>query len=254
MAQRTVLIALVAVVLSASAAWYLSRSTPASPAPAAAGPSTNPGAPATPASPSRPVPEARGSSGRPAAARPSRPAPRREPTPTPTPSTGTLHVDADVPGAEVFLDRRYLGKAPVTAHDVTPGTHRLNVSAPGWDGVAETIDVAPGSHDVSVKLKEVRLNASIAVDHKHTFGSGHGRLIATPAGLKFETDHAKDAFDVPFSALETFDVDYLAKTLTVKIRGGRTYVFTDPRGNPDHLFVFHRDVEQAREKLKKLAG
>jgi hypothetical protein len=251
MAQRTVLIALVAVALAATAVWYLSRSRPESPAPAAAAPSAES---AAPASPSRPVPESRGSSGPPASARPSRPAPRREPVPSPAPSTGTLHVEADVPGAEVFLDRKYLGKAPVTAHDVSPGSHRLNVSASGWDGVAETIDVVPGSHDISVKLKEVRLNASIAVDHKHTFGSGHGRLIATPAGLKFETDNAKDAFDVPFSALETFDVDYLAKTLTVKIRGGRTYVFTDPRGNPDHLFVFHRDVEQAREKLKKLAG
>ena len=38
---------------------------------------------------------------------------------------------------------------------------------------------------------------------------------------------------------------------SVKPRKGRTYDFTDPSGNADHLFVFHRDVDNARERLRK---
>ena len=45
--------------------------------------------------------------------------------------------------------------------------------------------------------------------------------------------------------------DYLKKSLEVKARKGRTDGFTDPDGNADHLFVFHRDVDKARDRLRK---
>jgi hypothetical protein len=51
--------------------------------------------------------------------------------------------------------------------------------------------------------------------------------------------------------LETFQVDYLEKNLRVKLPKGRQFNFTDPEGNADRLFVFHRDVEKARERLRK---
>ena len=41
------------------------------------------------------------------------------------------------------------------------------------------------------------------------------------------------------------------KNLKVKLPKGKQFNFTDPQGNADHLFVFHRDVEKARERLKK---
>jgi hypothetical protein len=43
----------------------------------------------------------------------------------------------------------------------------------------------------------------------------------------------------------------LEKNLRLALRGGKRYDFTDPEDNADHLFVFHRDVEKARERLKK---
>ena len=55
----------------------------------------------------------------------------------------------------------------------------------------------------------------------------------------------------PLLALETFQVDYLDKNLRIQPRKGKRYDFTDPDGNADRLFVFHRDVERARERLKK---
>ena len=190
-----------------------------------------------------------------AAAAPRAPAAKVEPEPAPAAeaplSVGVLHIDSDVPGAQVFIDREFLGAAPVTAASVKPGTHRINVSAEGYDGVAETIDVSPGPRDVLIKLREVRLDTKLDVVHKHRLGSCTGRLIATPQGMRYETADKDDRFAAPLLDLETFDVDYLEKNLRVKPRKGKLFNFTDPEGNADRLFVFHRDVEKARERLKK---
>jgi hypothetical protein len=173
------------------------------------------------------------------------------PAPAETSAGGILRIDSDVAGAQVFIDREYVGATPVTASNVKPGTHRLNVSAQGYEGVADTIEVSPGPRDIVVKLKEVRLDAKIDVVHKHRFGSCQGRLIATPRGLRYETTNKDDGFSSALLDLGTFQVDYLEKNLRVTPRSGKRYDFTDPDGNADRLFVFHRDVEKARERLKK---
>jgi hypothetical protein len=165
--------------------------------------------------------------------------------------TVTLHVDADVPDAQVFVDRTFIGKAPITTTDVKPGPHRLNVSAPGFDGVARDIEVKPGSQEITMRLREVRLDTSLDVVHKHRIGSCRGRLVATPAGMRYETTDKGDAFSAPLVDLETFEVDYLQKNLRIKPKAGKRYDFTDPDGNADRLFVFHRDVQKARERLQR---
>jgi hypothetical protein len=164
-------------------------------------------------------------------------------------SGGLLHIDSDVPGASVFIDRQYVGVTPLTAPNVSPGTHQLNLSAQGYGGIAESVDVEPGPRTLQFRFKEVRLEAGVDVVHKHRFGSCSGRLIATPQGIRYETTEANDAFAASLTSLERFDVDYLAKTLHVKLAQGRQYDFTDPGGNADPLFVFHRDVDAARKKL-----
>lgn len=218
------------------------------------------------AEPARPLPEL------PAAARPAAPAPRAgTPAPAPSarsrararpkaepaapasaapaaPTTGTLRVESDVAGASVFLDRNYAGTTPVTIPDVAPGSHRLNVSAQGYDGYSEQLDVAAGPADVMVRFKEVKLNETIPVVHKHGIGSCEGKLIADPQGLRYETSH-QDRFTIRFSELEAFEVDYVKKNLRLKKRGGKTYNFTDKHPTADALFAFHRDVDKARAKL-----
>ena len=39
--------------------------------------------------------------------------------------------------------------------------------------------------------------------------------------------------------------------IAVFTKKGKKYDFTDPQGNPDRLFVFHRDVDKARARLKR---
>ena len=162
-----------------------------------------------------------------------------------------MRIVSDVPAAQVFLNREFVGGTPVTKDDLAPGSYQLNVSAPGFDNHVETIELAPGEREISVRFREVRLNATVEVVHKHRLGSCRGTLIATPDGVRYETSNKDDAFATTLTNLETFAVDYLDKNLRVQARKGKRYDFTDPEGNADRLFVFHRDVQRARERLLK---
>ena len=173
------------------------------------------------------------------------PAPAAEAAPV----AGLLRIDSDVPGAQVFIDRQFIGATPVTAENLTPGTHQLNVSAEGFDGIARTIEVEAGARDLVVRFKEVRLDVRLPVVHRHRMGSCNGTLVATPQGLRYETDDREDRFAASFADLEAFQVDYTEKNLRVRVRKGKQYNFTDPTGNADKLFVFHRDVDKARQRL-----
>jgi hypothetical protein len=250
---RVFVIALLAAAVVLGGGWYLIRraevppvtgevreaGSPPAPAP------TDSGAPAAETRTREAAPRAR-------AEAPASSAEAAAPAPAAAaPTHGTLNVSTDVPGAQVFLDRTFIGASPVTIPNVTPGPHRLNVSAEGFDGVVRDLDVQPGAADVVVKLREVKLNVSAAVIHKHRVGSCNGQLSATPQGIRYETTDRDDVFSVALDALETFEVDYLNKTLRVKLRGGKSYNFTDPDGNADRLFVFHRDVDKARARLAK---
>ena len=200
----------------------------------------------------------------------SEPAPRAPEAPPPPPSrkstprasatpastapgdraTATLRIVSDVPGAQVFLNRQFIGATPAIAKDLSPGSYQLNVSAAGYDNHIETVDISAGEREIAIRFREVKLNASIRVVHKHRLGSCEGTLVATAEGLRYDTAHRDDAFDAALTSLETFQVDYLNKNLRVQPPKSRRYDFTDPDGNADRLYVFHRDVERARERLK----
>ncbi len=179
------------------------------------------------------------------------PAPEPAPAPPPPPASRLeplLRVSSDVPGASVFLNRRFLGTTPFEAIELEPGSHRLNVSAEGYEGFARDVEIGDEPVSIEVRFREVRLDARVAVVHRHRFGSCRGVLRADLAGLHYETD-GDDGFSIPFGEVERHAVDYLEHTLTVKRRGGRTWNFTDEQETADALFVFHRDVERARERL-----
>jgi hypothetical protein len=176
------------------------------------------------------------------------------PAPAAAPVTGTLRIESDVPGAQVFLDRQFVGPTPATIDNVKPGTHQLNVSAEGFDGFAQTIDVEPGPRDIAVRFREVRLDARVAVVHKHRLGSCTGELIATAQGVRYETSDTDDRFTIGLGDIESLTVDYAEKNLRLKVRKGKQYNFTDPDGNADRLFVFHRDVDKARQRSTQIAN
>jgi hypothetical protein len=160
-----------------------------------------------------------------------------------------LRVDSDVAGAQVFIDQKYVGITPLDLADVARGTHKLNVSAEGYDLHVETIDVGDEARAVSVRFKEMRLDERLAVLHRHASGSCSGLLVASPQGVRYEATNAKDAFEVPLDAIEQMEVDYLKKNLRLKVRGGRRYNFTVESGSADPLLVFQQQVDRARQRL-----
>jgi hypothetical protein len=193
---------------------------------------------------------------------PSRPLPTPAPLATPGPrgperaaatpppvAPPPLRVEADVPEASVFVDRHFLGKAPLDVRDIAPGSRRVQVAAEGYETQTHDVEIGDSPVLVSARFKEVRLDESLAVIHKHGIGSCRGRLHATVAAFAFEATDEKDSFSVPLPRLERFEVDYLKKNLRVSLSGGRTYNFTVDAENADPLLVFQRTVEAARKRL-----
>ncbi len=207
----------------------------AAPAPAAAARKAEPAPPA-------PAPDAAA----PRAAAPRKAAPAVAEA---APTLATLTLESDVPGASVFIDRQFVGNTPLTLEKLEPGSKRLQLTATGFDSVQKTVDLVAGPNSVTVRIKEVSLNANVPVVHKHAMGSCSGRLTATLDGLRYDTDNKGDAFAIGYAQAEQFAVDYLQKNLRVKQKGGKTWNFTDKNDNADALFVFHRAVEAARKKL-----
>jgi len=246
--MRPVLVGVGVIVLIGIGAVFLMRDVPAAvsaPAPPSAAPAPAPA----------PVPAkkaARPSADR-GAATPRKTVPKKAETAavaTPAdPKLATLKLESDVPGAAVFIDRQFVGNTPLSLDKLEPGTRRLQLTATGFDSVQKSIDLVPGPNTLTVRIKEVSLNAKIPVVHKHRMGACEGTLVATLYGLTYETTHDSDGFTLPYTQAEVLEVDYLQKNLRVRQKGGKTWNFTDKNATADALFVFHRDVEAARKKL-----
>jgi hypothetical protein len=160
-----------------------------------------------------------------------------------------LRVESDVEGASVFVDQKYAGQTPLALPTVTRGSHRVTVSAEGYDMYVEMVDVTSEPMLVSVRFREVHLAERLDVTHRHGLGSCRGRLSANESSLRYEAEGSADSFDVPLASVERLEVDYLRKNLAVRLSGGRTYNFTVRSGGADPLLVFQQKVEKARQRL-----
>jgi PEGA domain len=244
--NRGVLFAIVAVVLLGGAAYVLHRPRPAEPEVAAPAP-----APRIVPRKDPPVP----TPAKPVAEAPKKAAPKAAPKAATAaaapaaPTLASLTLETDVPGASVFIDRVFVGNTPLSLDKLEPGSKRVQVTATGFDSIQKTIELNPGPNAITLRVKEVSLNAKTSVVHKHAMGSCEGQLSASLDGLRYDTSNKGDAFVIPYPQVETFAIDYLQKNLRVKQKGGKTWNFTDKNDNADVLFVFHRDVEAARKKL-----
>jgi len=161
------------------------------------------------------------------------------------PQRVSLHVECDVPGASVFIDRRFIGKSPVAVADLSLGTHVLSVSSEGYDIHTETLRLKPGRTNVRVALKAVRLNETLEVIHKHGFGSCRGRLSASPEGVAFASTDPRHSFKVPLADIKEIHAEYLRKNLQIRLSDGRKFNFTTDDDNADALITFEQKVSKA---------
>lgn len=58
---------------------------------------------------------------------------------------GSIEVNSDPAGAQIRLDGKLVGIAPVTLKDVASGKHEISAGKAGFDSVTKTVEVAPGS-------------------------------------------------------------------------------------------------------------
>jgi hypothetical protein len=93
-----------------------------------------------------------------------------------------------------------------------------------------------------------RLNAAVGVVHKHRFGSCDGTLRATGGVLTYTTTNRDDAFRLPFSEIDEFELDDDRTNLRVHQSGGRTWNFTGPGESSGPLVAFYREVERSRRR------
>lgn len=57
---------------------------------------------------------------------------------------GRIAVRVGAPGAEVFVDGRFVGPAPAVAEGLQPGSHRVEARIPGRAPVVDVVDVGDG--------------------------------------------------------------------------------------------------------------
>ncbi len=58
---------------------------------------------------------------------------------------GTLSVTSDPAGATISVDNRSLGMSPLTAGDITAGTHQVTITMEGYQDYSTSILVTPGN-------------------------------------------------------------------------------------------------------------
>ena len=174
------------------------------------------------------------------------PAPKTPPAPVEAPAgLGTLRIDSWCRRcSSIGSSSARRRSSPRTRS--APGGHQLMCQRRRR---ATSIDVAAGQREIVVTQREVRPGV---VGRRHPqAGVGSCRVCRDASGASVR-DQQPGRFvrgGVPY--FETFQVDYLAKNLRLKLPKDRQFNFTDPEGNADRLFVFHRDVENARGASEK---
>jgi hypothetical protein len=87
------------------------------------------------------------------------------PPPPPTPTTGSLTVNANVEGANVFFDGNAVGEAPYQQGDLKPGSYQIRVEKEGFETFEEVVRITAGQgSQVRATLEAVMASLRIESD------------------------------------------------------------------------------------------
>ncbi len=84
-------------------------------------------------------------------------------TPTPTTSYGSLSLDSDPSGADVYVDNKKIGKTPINSYKLEVGTYTLKISLTGYNDYISKVTISSNS---TKNLGKIKLLAK-----------GYGRVI-----------------------------------------------------------------------------
>jgi hypothetical protein len=66
-----------------------------------------------------------------------------------------MRVESLPAGAQVFVDGRSVGYAPLIVADLTPGTHSIRMQLPGYRPWVSAVTLAPGARErVAASLEQ----------------------------------------------------------------------------------------------------
>lgn len=81
------------------------------------------------------------------------------------PLLGTINIFSNPSGADVYIDRVYKGKTPLSLNDVPSGTYDVRITLSGYEEYLERITLLPGEvRQISVNLKP--LYGEVFIDSK----------------------------------------------------------------------------------------
>jgi len=114
----------------------------------------------------------------------------------------TWHVRSTPPGADVYVDNKWVGKTAtdgtlVLAH-IAPGRHSVRMVHAGYQDDNESITLPPGAATgTSAQLTPV--GASYHVSRDHFRGSTPGMLTVRDGRIKFQPDKGNDSFNIEYA-------------------------------------------------------
>ncbi len=74
------------------------------------------------------------------------------------PNYGTLYVESNPSGAEVYIDGYYEGTTPLTIPNILPGTYTVKITKDGYNDYYESVYISPGAS----KILNAKLNSIYA--------------------------------------------------------------------------------------------
>ncbi len=101
------------------------------------------------------------------------------PTPSPGPTTGSIQVNSNPTGAQVFLDGNDTGKTTnTTLTDVSPGTHAVKLVKEGYLDYEENVSVTAGqTASVDATLTEIEEEGGyVFITKWGDYGAGNGQF------------------------------------------------------------------------------
>ena len=93
---------------------------------------------------------------------------------------GSITVESDVAGANVFLNRNFKGNTPVTIADLQPGEYNLTVSVEGHDVVSRKVEVGRRPVPVRVEFGDLVATLDVRVASFTSTASGRARGRLSP--------------------------------------------------------------------------
>ena len=136
----------------------------------------------------------------------------------PAPRTGSITLNSNADGANVYLNDRLVGQSGGTFTGLPAGNYRVRVSAPGYGDYTTTLALRAGaSLNLSVTLQEQRVNLTVRsnVEGAQVFVNGResGTIRGGSATLNLQRDNYQIVVIAP---------GYRANLTTVQVRSGGT--------------------------------